>query len=383
VALCDLCQRNVSKGTTGKVPMGKLPLVGTPFSTVCVDIIGPLSPPSDGNRYILTPIDMCTRFPEAVALKDITTSTVPEALLEIFSRVGLPLKMHSDRGSQFTSDMMQEVYRLLSAKQSTTSPYHAMGNGIEENLNKSLKNLLKKTASEKPKDWHRYLGPLMFAVRDTPRDSTGFTPFELIYGRSVRMPMSLLRRLWTEEEDDSEVKTAYQYVLDLRERLEETCQLAQQELSKVQTRNQNYYNQHARSRHLCVGDSVLLLLPTEHNKLTLAWRGPYKVIGKIGDADYRVELEPGKVKTYHINMLKQYFHRHEQNPDSNEKERNNMGLDLQSDEGVFEQAAAITCVIEDNSTEEDTVATIKDADLLSFIMCSRKKLLMTWISIQN
>ena len=93
--------------------MGKLPLVGTPFSTVCVDIIGPLSPPSDGYRYILTLIDMCTRFPEAVALKDITTSTVAEALLEIFSCVGLPLKVHSDRGSQFTSDMMQEVYRLL------------------------------------------------------------------------------------------------------------------------------------------------------------------------------------------------------------------------------------------------------------------------------
>jgi len=61
-------------------------------------------------------IDMCTRFPEAVALKDITTSTVAEALLGIFTRVGLPLRVHSDRGSQFTSDMMKEVYmlRLLS-----------------------------------------------------------------------------------------------------------------------------------------------------------------------------------------------------------------------------------------------------------------------------
>ena len=76
--------------------MGKVHLVGTPFSTVCVDIIGPVSPPSDGYRYILTLIDMCTRFPEAVAFKDITTSTVAEALLEIFSRVGLPLKVHSD-----------------------------------------------------------------------------------------------------------------------------------------------------------------------------------------------------------------------------------------------------------------------------------------------
>jgi len=71
-------------------------------------------------------------------------------------------------------------------------------------------------------------------VRDTPQDSTGFTLFELIYGRSVRMPVSLLMKLWTEDEDDSEVKMAYQYVLDLRERSEETCHLAQQELLKVQ-----------------------------------------------------------------------------------------------------------------------------------------------------
>jgi len=57
----------------------------------------------------------------------------------------------------------------------------------------------------------------MFAVRDM-----GFTLFELIYGRSVRTPLSLLRKLWIEEQDDSEMKTAYQYATDLRERLEET-----------------------------------------------------------------------------------------------------------------------------------------------------------------
>ena len=58
VASCDLCQRNVKKNSVAKVPMEKLPLVGTPFSMICMDIIGPISPPSEGYRYILTTIDM-------------------------------------------------------------------------------------------------------------------------------------------------------------------------------------------------------------------------------------------------------------------------------------------------------------------------------------
>jgi len=82
---------------------------------------------------------MCTRFPEAIPFKDISSSTVAEALLEIFSRVYLPNRVHSDRGSQLTSDMMKEVYRLLDVKQSTTAPYHAMGNGVVENFNKTIK----------------------------------------------------------------------------------------------------------------------------------------------------------------------------------------------------------------------------------------------------
>ena len=63
-------------------------------------------------------------------------------------------------------------------------------------------------AAEKPKDWHRYLGPLMFAVRDTPQDSTRLTPFDLLYGHKVRTSMMLLTKIWTRESEDDEMKTA-------------------------------------------------------------------------------------------------------------------------------------------------------------------------------
>jgi len=90
--------------------------------------------------------------------------------------------------------------------------------------------------------------------------------------------MTLLKRNWTDEDKDPEMKTLYQYVVDLRGRVEETCKMAKEELAKIQVRNQKYYNKRTRDRKLQVGDNVLLLLPTERNKLTLAWRGPCKVV---------------------------------------------------------------------------------------------------------
>ena len=118
-----------------------------------------------------------------------------------------------------------------------------------------------------------------------------------------------------------------------------------------------------------MGDSVLLLLPTEH-KLTLAWRGPYKVVGKIGDVDYRIEVEPGTVKTYHINMLKRYYHRNQQVTDKQKPVGDNREPEVEVD---VKQAAAIACVIEDNDVEEDKDATIRDAELLSLYNVQQKE----------
>jgi len=231
-----------------------------------------------------------------------------------------------------------------------------MGNGIVENFNKTIKNLLKKVSAEKPKDWHRYLGPLMFTVRDTPQDSTGFTPFELLYGHKVRTPMTLLKRIWTDEDEDPEVKTLYRYVVDLRDRVEETCKMAKEELAKVQVRNQKYYNKRTCDRKLQVGDSVLLLLPTERNKLTLVWRGPYKVVGIVGDFDYRVEVSPDKVKTYHMNMLKWYCHRESPVEPTFNGSRTSSNSDDNSvinvNQDVDHQSVSVACVIEEDVLDE-------------------------------
>jgi len=127
-----------------------------------------------------------------------------------------------------------------------------------------------------------------------------------------------------------------------KERIEGTCQLAQEEIAKVQKRNQTYYNRRARERRLNIGDSVLLLLPIENNKLTLAWRGPYEVVGKVGEVDYKIRVTPDKIKTCHINVLK--YHQRKEQRIENDDESGNISESVSSGDGhKIEQVAVIAC----------------------------------------
>ncbi|XP_075732486.1 uncharacterized protein LOC142775054 [Rhipicephalus microplus] len=309
VASCDICQRTVPKGRVPHVSLGQSPVIDTPFKRVAIDIVGPIRPPSgQGNRYILTLVDCATRYPEAVALPGIETERVAEALVEMFSRFGVPREILSDRGSNFTSELMKEVARLLSVRQLHTTPYHPMANGMVEKFNGTLKTMLKRMCAEKPKNWDRFLGPLLFAYREVPQASLGFSPFELLYGRHVRGPLAILKEVWTNQELDDELKTTYQYVLDLRNRLEETCRLAHEELRRAGVRYAKHYNRKSRDRVFQPGDKVLILLPTDKNKLLLHWKGPFEVQAKIGDFDYSIKT-PGGPKIFHANLLKKYAER--------------------------------------------------------------------------
>ena len=138
---CDVCQRTVKRGSVKKAPLGSMPLMDAPFKRVAFDIVRPIASPSEaGHQYILTLVDYATRYPEAVPLKKITTEAVAEALLDIYSRVGIPEEVLTDQGTQFMSECMQEVFRLLSIKGLTSTPYHptCICNGLVERWNGTL-----------------------------------------------------------------------------------------------------------------------------------------------------------------------------------------------------------------------------------------------------
>nr|XP_008105066.1 PREDICTED: uncharacterized protein LOC100554808 [Anolis carolinensis] len=305
---CDTCQRISSGRDKLKAPLVPMPLIGEPFSRVGIDIVGPLPKPSRrGCRYILTMIDYATRYPEAVA--NIETTTIANALLSIWGRTGYPKELVSDLGNQFTSRLMERLLELCGIRHLTSSAYHPHTNGLVENLNKTLVRMIKSYSQQHPHDWDIKLQQLLFAYREVPQDSTGYSPFELLYGRRVRGPLDLIREFW-ETSPGPEPVSVTKYIKDLQSTMEMARNTAQEHLATAQRRQKAHYDSTARCKSFEIGDEVLYLTPTKTNKLQVDWTGPWKVLRRHSGVNYSIYDEQSNVeKLVHVNMLKPYVNR--------------------------------------------------------------------------
>ena len=118
----------------------------------------------------------------------------------------------------------------------------------------------------------------------------------------------MLHELWTKDVSP-ELRTTYQYVLDLRNRLEETSRMAAENADISSKKYKEYYDMKTKDRKFKVGEEVLLMLPTSGNKFIMEWRGPYKVVEcHSNGVDYMIKIK-GRIKLFHANMLKKFYRR--------------------------------------------------------------------------
>ena len=116
----------------GESPLQPLPVMREPFSRVAMDIFGPLTRTKAGNKYKLVIMDYETKWPEAFALKNMTSETVADCLVEVTARLGVPNEVLSDNGTNFTSKVMARFCMTVGIKQIKTSPYHPQTDGMVE-----------------------------------------------------------------------------------------------------------------------------------------------------------------------------------------------------------------------------------------------------------
>ena len=142
---CQKCPECQWIGGAGrKMPLIPLPIIGEPFKRIAMDVVEPLPRTSRGNRFILVVSNYVTRYPEAIALRRVTAEKVAEELVTLFSRHGIPEEILTDQGTNFTSTLLGDLYRMVGVRAIQTSPYHPQTDGLVERLNQTLKKMLKK-----------------------------------------------------------------------------------------------------------------------------------------------------------------------------------------------------------------------------------------------
>ena len=172
-----------------------LPL-GTPFEIVAADIFGPLKPRGRGRTHILVLIDHHTRWVELIALPEPTAELVAEAIFEHWmSRCGTMRALLTDNGRQFTARLLQQHIDIYEIKHIYSSPYNPRGNSVVESCMRTLKTTLELCTQAFQADWDVALQAAALAYRATPHTVTGHTPFFLVTGQEVVLPLS---REWHE-----------------------------------------------------------------------------------------------------------------------------------------------------------------------------------------
>ena len=167
----------------------------------------------------------------------------------MFSRLGIPKVILSDNGRQLISDSMKETYKLLGIEQKLSAPLHPQSHGLIERCNQTIQKTLVKLAEENPSEWDTLLTPTLFALRQMPNASTGFPPFELMYGRKVRGPIDVIADSCSDRsEENDELIHAYSYAQKLKAIIKKSNKTASQAVKNNSQKQKDYADQHSQYR---------------------------------------------------------------------------------------------------------------------------------------
>ncbi|GFV04706.1 retrovirus-related Pol polyprotein from transposon 297 [Trichonephila clavipes] len=220
---------------------------------------------------------------------------------------GVSREIQCDQGTSFTSALTTEFFERFGILVRHSSVYHPQSNPVER-FHRTLKRVLCLDAGS---EWDKHLPSILLALRTVSHESTGYTPSELVYGKNLRTPETLVMEHWMEPEEEGDLVT--EYMFRLINRLKRCQEVAINKMEEMQVKRKTWYDKNAVKREFKDGDLVLVLATSRTNKLAVQWIGPGTILNKISETNYLVEI-PDRRETsqiYHINMLKPYYKRPE------------------------------------------------------------------------
>ena len=279
----------------------------SPFELVSIDFLH-LERCKGGYEYILVVMGHFKRFVRAYPTRNKSAKTAAEKLYNDFIlHVGFPKAIHHDQGAEFENRLFDRIQELCGIRHSRTKPYHPQRNGQMERFNRTLLSMLRTLPESYKSCLHEHLTKVVNAYNCTRNDSTGYSPFCLLYGRHPRLPIDLIFNL--DQSVDSKGHTAY--TNKWKGAMEEAYALAQKRSSASAVRNKLYYDKKVRFVDLQPHDRVLVRNLSERGgprKLCAFWEKEVYVVVRRNDPlspVYEVKRETGNApsRVLHRNFL--------------------------------------------------------------------------------
>ena len=262
----------------------KVPVFGEPFAQWSADILGPLPRTESGNAFVLVVSDLFTKWVETYCIPDQKATTVADCFVDLISRFGVPKSILTDKGTNFERALVRRICEMLGITKLRCTAAHPQTDGQTERFNRTLCDMLTHYVNENRSDWDRWVGVCASAFRFSRHTTTGYSPFELVYGAEPRVPVV------SEMLDDaSELRcgTYGQYVDGLKRRLSVDRAQAHKSLVERQTRSSV-----PSASDIQLGDKVMLKVHAVKRghvkKLSNRFEGPY-VVAEVRRPDYVIK----------------------------------------------------------------------------------------------
>jgi hypothetical protein len=282
---CDICQKaKINRYTKEQLVITDTP--NTAFDTILIDTVGPLRP-SNNYRYILTIQCELTKYVEAIPLETKDAKTVAKSIVEKYIlKYGCFRKLKTDRGTEFTNELLTNICRLLKIDKVTSTPYHHETIGVLERNHRVLNEYLMTLQAQDY--WDELLPYYTFYYNSTPHSITNYSPFELVYGKICTLPSEILKT-------KDEIYDIDNYLNELKLKLKFANNNAKKHLYDNKVHNKEK-QKNVNKSNFRVGDFVYLKVGNR-KKLDLPFSGPFRIIEQKGSNS--TIIVNGKIQEVH------------------------------------------------------------------------------------
>jgi len=278
------------------------------WEVISMDFVVGLPLTSQRHNAILVIVDKLTKSTHFILVRDTydVTDVARVFVNEVIRLHELPTKIISDRDSRLTSGFWTSLQSALGTQLNLSTAYHPETNGQTKRVNQVLEDMLRMYVMDNQTQWERCLPLVEFAYNNSYHSSIGMPPYQALYGRPCRTPLS-----WEKLEDRVIVGP------ELVQEMEEQVKQVRQRLKEAHDRQKSYVDSHRIDRSYEVGDQVFIRIRPNKStirfgkgtKLSPRFVGPFRIKEKIGPVAYRLVLLPHLHKThdvFHVSVLRHY-----------------------------------------------------------------------------